>query len=153
MSAQNIDPLETQVSYDVVALYPSIPIEKAIEVMTDIIVSDINEIRKRTKLSIHDIRKMMELSLSLCYFLWRDKIYNIKNAGPIGLSLMVVMAEGFLQRLEEKAINQALQQKIAPITFKRYVDDSHARFLIAEHANLFLNILNSISSTLVSTRT
>ena len=139
----NIDPLETQVSYDVVALYPSIPIEKAIEVMTDIIVSDINEIRKRTKLSIHDIRKMMELSLSLCYFLWRDKIYNIKNAGPIGLSLMVVMAEGFLQRLEEKAINQALQQKIAPITFKRYVDDSHARFLIAEHANLFLNILNS----------
>jgi hypothetical protein len=141
----NIDPLETQVSYDVVALYPSIPIEKAIEVMTDIIVSDINEMKKRAKLSIHDC-KMMELSLSLCYFLWKDKIYNIKNAGPIGLSLMVVMAEGFLQRLEEKAINQALQQKIAPITFKRYVDDSHARYLIAEHANLFLNILNSQDS-------
>ena len=66
----------------------------------------------------------------------------LKNSGPIGLALMVVISEAFLQRLEDKAIQEALATNLAPLTYKRYVDDSHARFEIVHQSHSFLNILN-----------
>ena len=138
-----INPDEIQVSYDVVALYLSIPMEKSIEVMSDFLNANMDEIKARTKLSFHDLREMIELCLKKCYFLWRNKIYVIKDAGPIGLSLMVVMAEMYLQFLESKAIRVAFEKGCSPISFKRYVDDSHSRFHKIEQADQFLNILNA----------
>ena len=41
---------------------------------------------------------------------------------------MVVLSESYVQHLESKAIAEALIINIAPKTFRRYVDDSHARF-------------------------
>ena len=71
---------------------------------------------------------MLEVCLNTCYFMWNDTIYTITDAGPIGLSLMVVMAEGYLQVLEEKTIQDALLNDISLKTYRRYVDDSHRRF-------------------------
>ena len=56
---------------------------------------------------------------------------------------MVVLSESYLQNLEKNAIELALIFDIAPKTFRRYVDDSHARFGSKNNANEFLNILNS----------
>ena len=58
---------------------------------------------------------------------------------------MVVIAEAFLQYIERIAINQSLgmNPSPAPITYKRYVDDTHCRFPDFEHANKFLDILNA----------
>ena len=72
------------------------------------------------------------------------KIYLLKNSAPIGLALMVVMAESFLQHHEKNAIEAASRQipSIAPKSFLRYVDDSHARFENIDHAREFQKILN-----------
>ena len=58
---------------------------------------------------------------------------------------MVVMAEGWLQVLEAKAIDEALtsQTPLNLLSFFRYVDDSHSRFDEMDGANRFLTILNS----------
>ena len=58
---------------------------------------------------------------------------------------MVVMAEGWLQVLEAKAMNDALtsQPPLNLLSFLRYVDDSHSRFDEMEGAEKFLTILNS----------
>ena len=58
---------------------------------------------------------------------------------------MVVMAEAFLQVLETKAIEDALfyQPPVNPLTYKRYVDDSHSRFKMIEFAETFLTVLNN----------
>ena len=58
---------------------------------------------------------------------------------------MVVMAEGWLQVLEAKAIDEALtsQPPLNLLSFFRYVDDSHSRFDEMDGANRFLAILNS----------
>ena len=62
---------------------------------------------------------------------------------------MVVIAEGFLQHHEEKAIIIALNQNISIKSFLRYVDDSsHARVECIENANSFFKILNDQSSHL-----
>ena len=51
------------------------------------------------------------------------------DAGPIGLSLMVVMADRSLQHIERRSIAIALRTtpSVFPITFKRYVDDTFSR--------------------------
>ena len=51
-----------------------------------------------------DMHEMVELCLSQCYFLYKNEIRSIPSTGPIGLSLMVVIAEAFFQHLETKAL-------------------------------------------------
>ena len=95
-------------------------------------------------MKIPEIKSMLELCLSKCYFIWNDEIHMLKDSGPIGLSIMVVMAEGFLQVLEAKAIDDALhlQPPLVPLSFYRYVDDSHSRFELNEETDKFLEVLN-----------
>ena len=50
------------------------------------------------------------------------------GSGKLVLSVMVVLSECYLQRIEHIFIAQALNLNLAPNTFKRFVDDSHARF-------------------------
>ena len=67
----------------------------------------------------------------------------MENSGPIGLSIMVVLSECYLQRIEHISITQALNLNLAPKTFKRFVGDSHARFNNREQSLQFLDILSS----------
>ena len=66
----------------------------------------------------------------------------LENSCPIGLALTVLISEAFLQRLEERELQEALAINLAPLTYKRYVDDSHARFETVHQSHSFLNILN-----------
>ena len=125
-----IEPTEIQVSYDVVNLYPSVPLDRSIQVVVELLQDDHAELKKRTKLNLTDIQQLLELCLSECYFLYNNVIWTLENAGPIGLSIMVVLSECYLQRIEHISIIQALTLNLAPRTFKRFVDDSHARLTI-----------------------
>ena len=134
---------EVQVSFDVVNLYPSVPLAEATEIIVNILHND-DELRNRTKLTIDEIKALIQLCLSKCYFLWNDTMYELENSGPIGLSLMVVMAEAFLQHIEKQALSIALRNT-PPINIKsflRYVDDSHARFENINQVETFKSILN-----------
>ena len=73
-----------------------------------------------------DIQQLIELCVSECYFLWDNVIWNLLNSRPIRLSIMVVLSQSYLQNLEKNVIDLALSFDIAPKTFCRYVDDSHA---------------------------
>ena len=55
---------------------------------------------------------------------------------------MVVLSEYYLQKIECKATMEVLNYKIAPKTFRCFVDDSHTRFEERSHADEFLEILN-----------
>ena len=55
---------------------------------------------------------------------------------------MVVLSEYYLQRLEEKSIALSFAVNISPKTFKRYVDDSNARFENKQKSLRFLEILH-----------
>ena len=82
--------IEVQVSYDIINLYPSVPINKALDVLIDQLNNDKDDLMKRTKLCLKDIYELAELCLSKCYFLWNNEIRILKNSGAIGLSFMVV---------------------------------------------------------------
>ena len=74
--------------------------------------------------------------------LYENNLRLFQNSGLIGLLLMVVLSECYLQKIEFKAITESLNYKIAPKTFKRFLDDSRARFQNRSQANKFLEILN-----------
>ena len=80
---------EVQVSYDVVNLYPSVPIDKAINVLIDTLNNDKEHLKEHTKLTLKDIHKLTELCLSKCYLLYENNLRLFQNSGTIGLSLMV----------------------------------------------------------------
>ena len=67
----------------------------------------------------------------------------MENSGPLGLSIMVVLSECYLQRIEYISITQALNLNLAPKTFKKFIDDSYARLNNREQSLQFLDILNS----------
>ena len=122
-------------------LYTSISIDKATTVLIDTSNNDLDDLNTRTKLTLTDIHKLTELFLRKSYFLHENKIRLLENADLIGLSLMVVLFEIYLQHLERKAIAEALTKHVQTKTFKRYADDSHAHFPSKHQANTFQVIL------------
>ena len=122
----NISPNEIQTSFDVVNLCPSVLIDEAVAVIIEILNNGINDLRKRTKLTLTDIQKFIEFMYS--YFIFDNRVRILENSGPTGLTLMVVISEAFLQSLKDKAMQETLATNLAPLMHKRYVDDSHARF-------------------------
>ncbi|XP_065662433.1 uncharacterized protein LOC136084958 [Hydra vulgaris] len=139
----NVANNDIQVSYDVVNLYPSIPLKEATVILLEQLSNNLSY-KNLTKLSIPEIKQLIELCLYQCYFHWNNEIHVMENSGPIGLSFMVVFAESFLQFHENNAIKMALTQNPALNlkSFLRYVDDSHARFPNIKQAKQFQDILN-----------
>ena len=88
-------------------MYPSVPLKEACVIVVDMLSKD-KEFNTRTKLSLIDTKSLIDLCISRCYFLWENEIHELKNTGPIGLSIMVVIAEAFLQYHEARALQQAL---------------------------------------------
>ena len=99
-----IEPDEIQVSCDVANLYPSIPIEKAIDVILQQLNEDYEDHKTRTKLMLVDIQKLIELCVIECYFLWDNVTWSLVNSGEIGRSIMVVLPKSYLQNLEKDVI-------------------------------------------------
>ena len=117
---------QVQVLYDIVNLYPSVQVDKAINILVDTLNNDREHLKEHTKLKLTDIHKLTELCLSKCYFLYENILHLFQGSGPIGISLMVVLSECYLQKTEQ--ILEVLNYKIAPETIRCFVDDSHTRF-------------------------
>ena len=139
----NISSSEIQTSFNVVNLSPSVPIDQAVAVITEILNNDTDDLRKPTKLTLTDIHKLIELCLSTNCFIFHNCVCILENSGPIGLALMVLISEALLQRLEDRTLQADLATNLALLTYKRYVDDSHARFETVDQSHSFLNILNT----------
>ena len=61
--------------------------------------NNLDDLNTRTKLTLTDMNKLTELCLSKSYVLYENKMRWLENAGPVGLSLMVVLSESYLQHL------------------------------------------------------
>ncbi|XP_065653114.1 uncharacterized protein LOC136080421 [Hydra vulgaris] len=131
------------VSFDIVNLYPSIPLKETTLVLLDQLNKSVSY-KNSTKLTLTETKQLIELCLFRYYFLWNGEIHELENLGPIGLSFMVVLVESFLQYHEKKAIKMAMT--MIPTndikSFHRNVDDSHARFFNLNQVEQFQTILN-----------
>ena len=95
---------EIQTFFDVVNLYPSVPIDEAVAVIIEILNNNIDDLRKRTKLTLTDIHKLIELCLGTHYFTFDNRVRILENSDLIGLALIVLISEVFLQHLKDRTM-------------------------------------------------
>jgi hypothetical protein len=82
LSKLSIDPVDIQVSFDVVALYPSIPIPKALECVRRRLLSD-STLSERTDWNPDDIMKLLEICLETHFKTIDGNIYTQLDGTPI----------------------------------------------------------------------
>ena len=87
----------------------------------------------RTDLSIDTIKELMLSCLECRYFQFQGDFYEQLHGAPMGLSLSVVLANCYMEVLEEKVLQSAPRK---PALWKRYVDDV---LLIWEHGEEHLD--------------
>jgi hypothetical protein len=132
LSSEEISEDEQLISFDVEALYPSVPVDESIGLFSDWInEQDISDVD--AQLYVNLLRLVMQQR----WLEFEGKIYKQKEGLFIGNALSPILAEIFMGKLEEKA----KEHSWFPRTWYRYVDDVIAVVKTGEETNI-LNELN-----------
>ena len=132
-----VDEDEILVSYDVTALYPSVPQEEAIEIIYQIMKDDPN-LSEKTSMSAENLIQLFKICVRTTYFVFNRKLYQQVDGLAIGASSSGPAAELFMEKLEIRAITTFIDP---PKLWKRYVDDTFAKLKIIM-VEAFLEHLN-----------
>ena len=92
---------EILVSYDVTALYPSVPQDEAIELIYEKMKND-KDLPKKTTMTAENVIKLFKLCVQKTYFVFNKKLYIQINGLAIRASTSGFAAEIFMERLETR---------------------------------------------------
>ena len=118
-----VGPNERMVSFDATALFPSVPIGDATQLILHKLQND-STLPSRTRLSPDEICDLISLCLSSSNFIYDGRHHTQKDSGPIGLSLMVTLSQLWMIDTMDKAILEAKRRRVAvPRKIFVYMDD------------------------------
>ena len=103
---QSISSNEIMVSFDVVSLFTSIPIELALQVVKQRLVQD-NNLTTHTDISINNIIKLLEFVLRKSYFKYDGCHYQQISGCAMGSPISATLANIVMEHIEEIAITTA----------------------------------------------
>ena len=103
LGEMKIDEKDIQASFDVVALYPSIPIEKALSCVREKLMLD-ESLADRTEWKVDDIMKLLSICLETHFKTIDGRIYSQIDGTPIGKSISGPLADIFMIYFEEEYI-------------------------------------------------
>ena len=132
-------PGECLSSYDVSALFTSVPIDPALKIIKDLLVKD-PTLKDRTVIGIDDIILLLEFCLKNTYFSFQGQFFEQDEGAAMGSPVNPIVANLYMEHLEQKALSTAPHP---PRFWCRYVDDT---FVIHKEANKqgFLQHINSV---------
>ena len=107
-------------SYDVKALFTSVPIQPAIDVIKKRLEED-GELEKRTSMSVQHIISLLEFCLRSTYFTFQDRLYEQQEGAAMGSPISPIVDNPFMEDFEKRAIETSPH----PLCFwRRFVDDT-----------------------------
>ena len=125
-------------SYDVSALFTSIPIEPAINIIEKHLKED-TDLHSRTDMKRQHIISLLRFCLN-SYFSFQGRFYQQTEGAAMGSPISPIVANLFMEDLEVQAIQTS---STPPSLWKRVVDDTFT-IIKKEDRNSFLHHLNSI---------
>ena len=91
-------------SYDVSALFTSVPIEPALKIIKDILVKD-HTLKDRTVIGIDDIIILLEFCLKNTYFSFQGQFFEQVEGAAMGSPVSPIVANLYMEYLEQKALS------------------------------------------------
>ena len=101
-----LTPGECLSSYDVSALFTSVPVDPALNIIKDLLEKDHN-LKERTVLAVSDIILLMEFCLKNTYFSFQDQFYEQVEGAAMGSLVSPIIANFYMEYLEQKALSTA----------------------------------------------
>ena len=93
-------------SYDVSALFTSVPIDPALNIIKDLLDKD-NTLKERTVMEVGDIILLLEFCLKNTYFSFQGQIYEQVEGAAMGSPVSPIVANLYMEYLEQKALSAA----------------------------------------------
>ena len=97
---------QCMVSFDVKALFTSVPIKRAINTIKKLLEED-PELHKRTTLSVTNIIRLLEYCLTSTYFIFQGRFYEQQEGTAMGSPISAIVANLYMEKFEQLAINTA----------------------------------------------
>ena len=134
---------ETIISYDIKALFTSVPIQPVINIIKKKLEND-KDLKLRTSMSIQHIISLIEYCLKSTYFVFRGQYYEQLEGAAMGSPLSPIIANLYMEEFEIKALNTAPNP---PTLWKRFVDDT---FVVIKkcHQEEFFHHINTIEDSI-----
>ena len=101
-----LEPGECLSSYDVSALFTSVPIDPALNIIKDLLDKD-TTLKERTVMEVGDIILLLEFCLKNTYFSFQDQFYEQVEGAAMSSSVSPIVANLYMEYLEQKALSTA----------------------------------------------
>ena len=142
-----LQPQECIISYDVKALFTSVPIKPAINIIKQLLEDD-KELQQRTSMTVQHIICLLEFCLTNTSFIFQGRYHEQTEGAAMGSPLSPIIANLYMEAFEKEAINTAPDP---PSFWRRFVDDT---FVIIQKAkeDSFFNHINNIDNKIQFTK-
>ena len=126
-------------SYDVTALFTSVPVNKALRIIQARLEQD-KTLKDRTRLSSKQVTSLLGVCLKCTYFVYNGVYYQQIHGAAMGSPVSPKVCNLYMEDFEQKAIKSAPHP---PLWWYRFVDDTSTK-LKKQYAEEFTNHLNSL---------
>ena len=144
ISQVTLPPKCVMASFDVVSLYPNIPLKETIELILDQIFENRATFHNLTRI---EFKKLLEYASSDSYFQFNEKVYKIKDGLGMGNPIAGTLANAFMSYHEKKWLIDC-PNDFKPIHYQRFIDETFLIFKDPSHSEKFLKYLNSKHSNI-----
>ncbi|XP_013380543.1 uncharacterized protein LOC106151709 [Lingula anatina] len=141
-----LGPHEALVSYDVSALFTSVPVDDALKVISSRLTLD-PTLNGRTNLSVEDITELLDIVLNTTYFIYKGEFHKQKHGAAMGSPISPIVANLYMENFEE-----ALGSIPNPLRLRLRCVDGTFTICHRDHITAITDFINSQDRNIKFTR-
>ena len=100
-----LQPNQCMVTFDVKALFTSVPIQPAITIIKKKLLKEDQSLQQRTTMSVNNITCLLEFCLKSTYFTYQGQHFEQLEGAVMGSPISPIVANLYMENFEEKAIS------------------------------------------------